>query len=106
MKKKEREILEDGVSVISIENAIKGFELIKEWDKGLQREEDELYRKYRCRKWLIVPELMYEEVLKDKKIKKRDIEKDSCSAYIQTIENNGAFQWVRLYKRKLSKLNK
>lgn len=91
MKKKE-------VPVISMENAIKGFEAIREQGQAQQREEEQLYKKYKCRRWLIVPEPLYERVLKDKKIKKRDIEKDSCSAYIRTIENLGAYQWVRLYK--------
>jgi hypothetical protein len=99
MKKKDKPI-------ISIENAIKGFEAIEELYQARQKEEEKLYKKYKCRRWLIVPEPIYEELLGDESIKKRDIEEGSCSAYIRTIENLGAFQWVRMYKRKQIKLMK
>lgn len=80
-----------------LEEAIKAIE---ERDKAGQEKEEELYKKYGCRRWLIAPPSAYEGLLKDESIKKRDIEKDSYSAFIRTIENLGAYQWVRIYKQR------
>jgi hypothetical protein len=77
----------------------KALEAFKEADNAQQQAQEKLYNEYKCSRFLVVPEAMYEKLLEDKGIEKRDIEEDQCSAFIPTYEGS---QWVRMYKSKLS----
>jgi hypothetical protein len=86
--------------IFSEENLAKGIKTLQGLIEDREKQEEELFEKHGCRRWLIVPEVVFNETKKDKNIKKKDIEENEMTAYIDTIEGK---QWVRLYKR-LSKL--